>query len=94
MTGMNPWPIRGEDTTRGQAGYCPRCERSMPTGPDACLGVLPGVSHACCGHGVTRRAYVVLGGEPGQDVDEMKRLGLHPEVLRGKLALRYFGMTE
>lgn len=32
---------------------CPRCGR-MPTteGDDACLGHLPGVSFACCGHGV------------------------------------------
>ena len=33
---------------------CPRCKRT-PTadGHDACLGKLPGVSSACCGHGVT-----------------------------------------
>lgn len=90
MAGMNPWPTRGEDTSRGEAGYCPRCKRSMPTGPDACLGVLPGVSHACCGHGVTSRAYVVLGGLPDQHADTI----VFPEILRGKLALRYFGMTE
>ena len=32
---------------------CVRCGR-MPTkeGHDACLGTLPGVKHACCGHGV------------------------------------------
>ena len=34
---------------------CVRCGR-MPTpeGHDACLGTLPGVEHACCGHGVTK----------------------------------------
>lgn len=25
---------------------------------DGCLGTLPGVMNACCGHGVTREAYV------------------------------------
>ena len=32
---------------------CPACGK-MPTkeGHDACLGTLPGVKHACCGHGV------------------------------------------
>ena len=32
---------------------CPRCGE-MPTeeGHDACLGTLPGVVNACCGHGV------------------------------------------
>ena len=32
--------------------HCPRCER--PAGPlscDACLGLIPGVKSACCGHG-------------------------------------------
>ncbi len=32
---------------------CPRCDK-MPTleGYDACLGYMPGVKAACCGHGV------------------------------------------
>lgn len=32
---------------------CPRCGRLQTTaGDDACLGHLPGVSSACCGHGI------------------------------------------
>jgi hypothetical protein len=32
---------------------CPRCGRlPTPEGHDACLGHLPGVSSACCGHGI------------------------------------------
>ena len=32
---------------------CVRCGRMpMAEGHDACLGTLPGVKHACCGHGV------------------------------------------
>ena len=34
---------------------CKRCGKSpTPEGHDACLGILPGVKFACCGHGVTR----------------------------------------
>jgi len=32
--------------------------------PDPCLGVLPGVIHACCGHGYVKEAYVVIGNSP------------------------------
>ena len=31
---------------------------STPEGHDACLGALPGVSNACCGHGVRSESYV------------------------------------
>lgn len=31
---------------------CPRCGcRSTPEGHDTCLGYLPGMREACCGHG-------------------------------------------
>ena len=29
-----------------------------PDRPDACLGKLPGVREACCGHGQPRNAYI------------------------------------
>lgn len=37
---------------------CPKCNE-LPTedGHDACLGSLPGVQNACCGHGV-ENAYI------------------------------------
>lgn len=50
--------IRGRDTRLGEAGYCPACHQSMPDGPDRCLGMLPGVREACCGHGRREAAYV------------------------------------
>lgn len=46
--------------------YCGLCDKYMGEGPDVCLGTLPGVSHACCGHGETKRAYVVIGGVENQ----------------------------
>jgi hypothetical protein len=51
---------RGTDTRWGEPGHCSHCGADMPTGPDACIGMLPGVKEACCGHGKTGNAYVTL----------------------------------
>lgn len=37
-------------------GYCGR--PNTPEGHDGCLGKLPGVQNACCGHGNLKEAYV------------------------------------
>ncbi|SDX62116.1 hypothetical protein [Salimicrobium album] len=38
---------------------CSFCECKTTTeGHDGCLGTLPGVVNACCGHGLTERAYI------------------------------------
>lgn len=48
---------------------CPRCGHCrLPGGEDACLGHMPGVTGACCGHGV-QEGYVLyedgtLGAPP------------------------------
>ncbi|PAV30338.1 hypothetical protein CIL05_07660 [Virgibacillus profundi] len=36
-------------------GYCHK--KATPEGHDACLGTLPNVMNACCGHGETNEAY-------------------------------------
>jgi hypothetical protein len=37
---------------------CKSCRKIVIVGqPDPCLGYLPGIAHACCGHGATNRAY-------------------------------------
>lgn len=43
-----------------EAVTCPACRRwYLPTvEPDPCLGELPGVAGACCGHGDPSKAYV------------------------------------
>lgn len=67
---------------------CDKCRRTVVKGePDPCLGPLPGVSHACCGHGMEYRAYVVIGGEPNEWGS-----GRLPgsKVLNGAAALEYF----
>lgn len=38
---------------------CGICKELLtPEGHDPCLGTLPGVMNACCGHGETKEAYV------------------------------------
>lgn len=58
---------------------CTRCgQKSTPEGHDACIGTLPGVMNACCGHGEILYAYMqLIGGEYvyGQDaVDAFEKL--------------------
>lgn len=38
---------------------CTHCgQRATAEGHDACLGALPGVANACCGHGDAQLAYI------------------------------------
>ncbi len=50
---------------------CGHCEKANTAeGHDGCLGVLPGVMNACCGHGVISDAYVQFSKNvilPGQE---------------------------
>ncbi len=42
---------------------CTNCGcHETPEGHDACLGTLPGVMNACCGHGDPRGVYVQFHG--------------------------------
>lgn len=67
---------------------CGACRRSVVEGePDPCLGLIPGVSHACCGHGDVRLAYVVIGGEPDQPGAAWLP---DSQTLEGEAALAYF----
>ncbi len=56
---MEPIPAGG-----GVARPCMKCGAEEWSGsddcnhPDKCLGVLPGVDNACCGHGIPERAYI------------------------------------
>lgn len=44
---------------------CWLCKRHAPAGkPDPCLGELPGVINACCGHGKTR-GYIIFSNMIG-----------------------------
>jgi hypothetical protein len=50
----NGQPVSGDPSR--SCGHCGR----PPTaeGHDGCLGTMPGVTNACCGHGVGAEAYV------------------------------------
>ncbi len=59
------WPIEWDGakwiysdikTPQNDQRRCARCGKPPTTnGHDACLGFIPGVSNACCGHGQTDR---------------------------------------
>ena len=49
----------GERVSDNPWRACGHCNReNTPEGHDPCLGTLPGVMNACCGHGDTADAYV------------------------------------
>lgn len=88
MIGDDALPRAGDPRTApGVMRFCNFCSRRMD-GPDACLATIPGVSHACCGHGDPEEAYVVLGGVPDQPAYEIDTL-----TLRGSAALAFFRLT-
>ena len=52
---LNKW-----DDCRDMTAVCPRCRLPRtPEGHDPCIRKLPGVTAACCGHGV-RASYVLF----------------------------------
>ncbi len=61
-----------ESTVKGwRKRPCGHCgAHNTPEGHDGCLGTLPGLMNACCGHGEEREAYVqFLDGEAIQGTD-------------------------
>lgn len=46
------------EPTSGKERACGHCNRESKDDIDPCLGKLPGVINACCGHGNPKEAYV------------------------------------
>lgn len=42
----------------GKERPCGNCGKAANKGNDACLGKLPGVQNACCGHGFQKESYI------------------------------------
>ena len=71
------------EPTVGNDRSCGHChEMTGPDGHDPCLGTLPDVSNACCGHGREEEAYVVTlddtryaGAKAMQLMDRLKEEG-------------------
>ncbi len=54
---------------RTAARFCDRCNWRLPErGPDPCLGHLPDVLYACCGHGIDDPYVVIAPDGMTQDV--------------------------
>lgn len=67
------------------ARECQACLAPQPPSygiPDPCLGELPGVANACCGHGVEEGCYVQFVHPPDRTMAEVER----DFVLRGESA--------
>jgi len=65
--------------TAGNERKCGHCgKENSKEGHDGCLGTLPGVMNACCGHGVIDEAYIQLSPEKclrGEEaINEINRL--------------------
>ncbi len=59
---------------------CGSCKKpNNEEGHDACLGALPGVVNACCGHGVEKEAYVQLVG--GESISGYEAVSLQQQLL-------------
>jgi hypothetical protein len=74
------WYADDGETVDGQYGVerpCPRCHETADDydSPDPCLGQIPGVVGACCGHGNIEQAHVVFDDH---------------SVLHGIAAIRFF----
>ena len=55
----------------GKLRPCKQCGRSHElTDADPCLGVLPGVKQACCGHGKQNQSYIIF--KNGVIIEEFK----------------------
>lgn len=55
---------------------CGHCGlKNTPEGHDGCLGVLPNMMNACCGHGEINMAYIQFeNGETLQGNDAIKKI--------------------
>jgi len=57
---------------------CGHCnQHATPEGHDACLGTLPGVINACCGHGNPEESYIMF--ESGLEIREFTIAGERQE---------------
>lgn len=61
-----------------------------PAEPDPCLGQLPGVVYACCGHGLSSSAYVVLADYKFKNIPWSNIPDNCKITLRGLSALDFF----
>jgi hypothetical protein len=68
-------------------GYCGRS--NTPEGYDGCVGHLPGVRNACCGHGQLKAAYIqYVGGRIIRGIRARTVILIHSSIGRLTCCLR------
>lgn len=83
-------PLAGDGGSMYRDRWCEGCRQVCQSGePDPCIGLIPGVSQACCGHG-REQPYVVIGGEPNQSISSHE----HHVTLRGVFATLFFSLVR
>lgn len=76
-----------EPVGAGDSRPCPKCGRlPNPDGTDPCLGHLPGMRAACCGHGVEAPWVITDDGEYIDGWENIVRL-LPPEMREAYISL-------
>lgn len=81
--------------TQRPCGHCDKFQTKE--GHDGCLGTLPGVFNACCGHGETKDAYIqymdkttIHGEEATAILKILKKIRKLTRPARIKELLKYF----
>lgn len=55
-----------DGTIADENAACVRCGKSpTPEGYDACLGYIPGITSACCGHGIETPYFILEAKDNG-----------------------------
>ncbi len=84
---LQEWQYADDGAPHDDSRPCTVCKlRAEPSqdprsffGPDPCLGYLPGVDFACCGHGIPGMEYVAADGVRYDSVAEWRAATGHPE---------------
>lgn len=93
------WESNDEPAYRwgGKPLPCPQCgDLPTPEGHDPCLGHIPGVRHACCGHGLENGVIVwqATGGDRLRQARQERGLSLRDVAPQVGISISYLSALE
>lgn len=83
LANMRAAQLQTSDSPDQRCGFCGLAK--TPEGHDGCLGTLPGVMNACCGHGRPHEAYIQF--EDGSRIADVHGLIAALATLRAEQAV-------